>query len=58
MATYAYVCQACGEQFEVKRPMSERADLEARPPACPRCGKTEVRKVVSMFTAIKDWRTT
>jgi len=58
MATYAYRCRACGEEFEVKRPMSERAALDANPPACPKCGKTDVQKVVSMFTAINDWRTT
>jgi putative FmdB family regulatory protein len=58
VATYAYRCRACGEEFEVKRPMSERADLDKSPPACPNCGKHDVQKVVSMFTAIKDWRTT
>ena len=58
MATYAYRCRACDEEFEVKRPMSERATLDANPPACPKCGKTDVQKVVSMFTSINDWRTT
>jgi len=58
MATYAYRCQQCGEEFEVKRPMSERAVLDASPPGCPACGSTQVQKVVSMFTAIKDWRRT
>ena len=58
MATYAFVCRSCGEEFEVKRPMSERAQLDQSPPACPRCGKTDVQKQVSMFTAVKDWRTT
>ena len=58
MATYAYLCRACGTEFEVKRPMSERAELDLRPPECPSCGKYDVQKVVSMFTAIKDWRTT
>ena len=58
MATYAFVCRACGEQFEVKRPMSERAELDSAPPACPKCGKQDVRIVPSVFTAIKDWRTT
>jgi hypothetical protein len=38
--------------------MSERANLDAQPPACPRCSKTDVQKVISTFTAIKDWRTT
>ena len=58
MATYAYVCRTCGDEFEVKRPMSERADLDAHPPKCPKCGKDDVQKMVSTFTAIKDWRTT
>jgi hypothetical protein len=38
--------------------MSGRAELDRSPPACPRCGKNDVRKLVSTFTAIKDWRTT
>ena len=58
MATYAYRCRACDAEFEVKRPMSERADMDANPPTCPKCGKTDVQKVVSMFTSINDWRTT
>ena len=58
MATYAFACRACGEQFDVSRPMSARAELDKSPPPCPKCGKTDVRMVPSMFTAIKDWRTT
>ena len=58
MATYAFVCTACGEQFDVSRPMSQRAELDSAPPACPKCGTHDVRKLVSTFTAIKDWRTT
>jgi putative FmdB family regulatory protein len=58
VATYAYRCRACGEEFEVKRPMHERAELDAQPPVCPQCGKNDVQKIVSMFTSIKDWRTT
>jgi hypothetical protein len=38
--------------------MSERAQLDAKPPRCPKCGKKKVQKLVSTFTAIKDWRTT
>jgi len=58
VATYAFRCRACGEEFEVNRPMSQRDQLDAAPPACPTCGKHDVQKVVSTFTAIKDWRTT
>ena len=58
MATYVFVCQACGQQFEVSRPMRQRAELDRQPPACPRCASTDTRKQVSLFTAIKDWRTT
>jgi hypothetical protein len=38
--------------------MSQRAELDSAPPSCPKCGKHDVRKLVSTFTAIKDWRTT
>jgi hypothetical protein len=38
--------------------MSQRATLDSSPPACPTCGKHDVQKLVSTFTAIKDWRTT
>lgn len=58
MATYAYVCEACGRDFEVSRPMSDRDKLNRKPPRCPHCKSKKVRKQVSMFTAIKDWRTT
>jgi putative FmdB family regulatory protein len=58
MATYAFTCQACGEEFEVKRPMSERSTLDSSPPACPACGSSEVQKLVTLFTAIRDWRRT
>jgi putative FmdB family regulatory protein len=58
MATYAFVCRACGDQFDVSRPMSARAELDKSPPACPKCGAHDVQKLVSTFTAIKDWRTT
>ncbi|MDE3075893.1 MAG: zinc ribbon domain-containing protein [Chloroflexota bacterium] len=51
MAVYAYECQACKEQFEVNAPMSERERLDREPPACPKCGKAEVKKLVSTFTS-------
>jgi putative FmdB family regulatory protein len=58
VATYAFVCQACGHEFDVNRPMSERGQLDREPPACPACSKTDTRYKPSVFTAIKDWRTT
>ena len=58
VATYAFVCEACGKEFDVSRPMSQREELDRTLPACPACGSGQVRKQVSMFTAIKDWRTT
>jgi putative FmdB family regulatory protein len=58
VATYAFECRACGARFEVSRPMSRRAELDAEPPACPACGRRDVRKLVALFTAIKDWRRT
>jgi putative FmdB family regulatory protein len=58
VATYAYVCDACGQNFEVSRPMSDREKLNRKPPKCPHCKSKKVRKQMSMFTAIKDWRTT
>jgi putative FmdB family regulatory protein len=58
VAIYAFVCRACGEEFDVTRPMSQRAELDRSPPSCPRCGQYEAQRVVSTFTAIKDSRTT
>ncbi|HEY1291907.1 MAG TPA: zinc ribbon domain-containing protein [Chloroflexota bacterium] len=52
------MCEACGRDFEVSRPMSDRDKLNRKPPRCPHCKSKKVRKQVSMFTAIKDWRTT
>jgi putative FmdB family regulatory protein len=58
MATYAYKCRACGQDYEVNRPMSERQKMEKKPPKCPSCGSKKVQTVPSMFTAIRDWRRT
>jgi len=35
MATYAFECRGCGEQFEVNRPMSEHGHLRQEPPELP-----------------------
>lgn len=49
MAAYAYECKACKEQFEVNVPMSQSDKLDQEPPRCPKCGKSETRRVVSSF---------
>ena len=51
MAVYAFKCRSCGEQFEVNLPMGERERLDREPPACPKCGQTDCRKLVSTFTS-------
>ena len=38
VATYAFVCEACGKEFDVSRPMSQREELDRTLPACPACG--------------------
>jgi len=50
VATYDFECQACGERFELNMPMSQHDRLKDDPPACPACGKTETRQVVSLFS--------
>jgi putative FmdB family regulatory protein len=50
MAVYEYECQACGNRFEVTRPMSQYDRLKSEPPPCPACGKAETRQVVSLFS--------
>lgn len=39
MPIYAYLCQACGHQFDLMQKMSDPA-----PEQCPGCGKAEVKK--------------
>ena len=38
MAIYEFECSACGERFEVTRPMSEHDLLKQEPPPCAKCG--------------------
>jgi putative FmdB family regulatory protein len=38
MAIYEFECSACGELFEVTRPMSAHDLLRQEPPPCPKCG--------------------
>jgi putative FmdB family regulatory protein len=49
MAVYEFECAACGERFEVQRPMSQHDHLKEQAPTCPKCGKTDTRQLVSVF---------
>jgi putative FmdB family regulatory protein len=50
MAVYEFECAACGERFEVPRPMSEHNYLKEQALTCPKCGKTDTRQLVSIFS--------
>jgi putative FmdB family regulatory protein len=50
MAVYEFECAACGERFEVQRPMSEHDHLKEQAPTCPKCGTTDTRQLVSVFS--------
>ncbi len=47
MPAYDYVCQDCGEHFEVR--MSMAAYSEGAKPPCEKCGSTKVSRA---FTAV------
>lgn len=46
MPIYEYKCEACGEDFEMRRSISD-SDSKAK---CPKCGAEETRRVLSMFS--------
>jgi len=48
MPTYEYACKACGQDFEVRRRITESRDDVC----CPECGSGRVRQVLGMFTAL------
>ena len=50
MAVYEFECTACGERFEVTRPMSEHDRLQEQAPTCPKCGQARTRQLVSLFS--------
>jgi len=50
MAVYEYECAGCGNRFELSMSMKEHDDRRSEPPACPECGKTETRQLVSLFS--------
>lgn len=43
MPRYEYVCQDCGEAFEIRASMS--AYSEGLSPQCPKCGSQDVARV-------------
>ena len=51
MAIYEFECKGCGNRFEVSVPISQHDHLKQQPPVCPKCGKTEVRQLVSIFSS-------
>ena len=50
MPIYEYWCNACGQEFEQLRPMSQAAD----PAACPQCG-TPSEKLPSVFASKAEY---
>ena len=49
MPIYEYRCGACG-----KRSSSLLASYSSPDPACPHCGKTELRRLVSTFATVRS----
>jgi putative FmdB family regulatory protein len=50
MAVYEFECANCGERFEVQCAMSEHDRLKVQAPSCPKCGTTDTRQLVSVFS--------
>jgi putative FmdB family regulatory protein len=48
MAIYEFECRACGERFEVTRPMSQHEELKEQVPACPKCGQPAPRELAPL----------
>jgi putative FmdB family regulatory protein len=49
MPIYEYRCSACG-----KRSSSLLSSYSAADPACPYCGKSELRRLVSTFATVRS----
>ena len=47
MPTYAYLCRACGRQFEVQMSIQEK---EKAKPRCPDCGSRKVEQQLFGFS--------
>ena len=48
MPTYEFECPKCHKEFTLTLTIKER---EARPPACPSCGSTELEPRMTNFFA-------
>jgi putative FmdB family regulatory protein len=49
MPIYEYRCAACGKRSSSLLPSYSSPD-----PACPHCGKTELRRLVSTFATVRS----
>jgi putative FmdB family regulatory protein len=49
MPIYEYRCSACG-----KRSSALLASFASPDPACPHCGKSELRRLVSTFATVRS----
>ena len=49
MAVYEFVCQSCGERFEITAPMRDYDHLKEQSPVCPKCGQAQARQRPSVF---------
>ena len=47
MPLYEYICRDCGTRFTLLQSMSASKDGNA----CPACGKTQTRRLISSFSA-------
>jgi putative FmdB family regulatory protein len=51
MPTYEYQCKDCNKKFDA---FIELAKLDKTRPACPKCGKRKVTRLMSGFAAQTD----
>ena len=49
MPIYEYRCSACGKRSSALLPSYSSPD-----PACPHCGKTELKRLVSTFATVRS----
>ena len=54
MPIYEYRCKECEERFEQLVPLR----AEHPPVTCPRCGTSEIRKLLSTFATTENNRST
>jgi len=47
MPTYAYLCRACGHQFEIRMSIQEKEEAK---PHCPACGSKKVEQQLFGFS--------